>query len=256
MIIFSFTMSASPMTLFRVTSSKRWLQSTRCSNCPRIRAPRFTLETGIPFYRANTLEYIARSAEEAERIWVEVVKEVELLVRNWDSANRLRGTDFAVITSDQTQTSVIEMNPPYRLQISANPAGTPGISGSTQIITAPDTTKNGWLPISTISSGIVVPPGAAFYYNKAVDTNLQKVWPPKEPFSGNMLYKNGFLLPYGIVYVITKDGLFWLAFDPATIPGYQRISPQVCGWPGPVAFNQLSSESSVVPTILILTIFK
>jgi hypothetical protein len=223
---------------------------------PKSQGVSVTLETGIPFYRHNVLEYVARSAEEAERIWKEVVKEVELLVRNWDSANRLRGADFAVITSDQTQTSVIEMNPPFRIQLSANPAGTPGLDGDVQIITAPDTTKNGWLPVSSVSPGIVVPPGAVFFYNKTQDVSLTNIWPPKAPFSGNLLYKNGFLLPYGIVYLITTDGLWWLDFDPATVPGYQRISPQAADGNAPWPINQLTPESGVVPTILILTIFK
>lgn len=223
---------------------------------PKNQGTSLTIETGIPFYRSNILEYVARSAEEAERIWKEIVKEVDLLVRNWDSASRLRGTDFAVITADGTQFSTIEMNPPFRLQISANPAGIPGIVMSKQVVATPDTTKRGWLPISSISPSIVVPAGSAFYYNRPLDTNLQALWPPKEPFSGNMMYKNGFLLPYGIVYVITHDGIFWLDFDPATVPGYQRISPQVADGNAPWPIDQLTPESAGVPTLLILTLFK
>ncbi len=216
-----------------------------------------TTVTGIPFYRSNILEYVCRSADEAQRIWEEVVKEVELLVKNWDASKNLKGTDFATITSDQTIANTFDMFPPIRKQISYLPAGIAGVSGDKQIITVADASLDGWLPVSSASPSIRKPPGARFYYNLDRDSALSAVWPPKEPFDGNELLRNGIALPYGVVYVITADTVWWLDFDPATIPGYQRA-----GWqendgdaPWPTDFVDRTNPG-LVPNMLVLILFK
>lgn len=224
---------------------------------PKNQGVSLTIETGIPYYRSNVLDVVVRSAEELERVWEEVKKEVHWLIKNMNAADRMRGTMFAEITDDLVTESVFEMTPPIRKQLSYHPAGTATYVGGVQGITSPDSSLDGWLPISVAPATIVVPFGAAFYYNIGQDASLQEVWPPKEPFSGNQLFRNGILMPYGVVWTMSKDTIFWHEFDPANIPGYTRLSGQDedGNAPWPISYVSRTNPGDVSPQI-VLTLFK
>lgn len=216
-----------------------------------------TTETGIPYYRSNVLQYVCRSQSEALRIWNVVVEEVQLLVANYDAAMILQEAAFAEITSTGVVSSTSNMTPPILTQISSHPAGTAAVVSGTQVITLADPSKQGWLPASSASPSFIQPPGAAFFYNLPQDSNLSAIWPPAQPYSGNLLYRNGLLLPYNIVWTLTADTLWWLTFNPADIPGYQRVSPQVTDGNAPWCTDYVSpSDPGAVQNIFMLALFK
>ncbi len=224
---------------------------------PKTQGVSLTTETGIPFYRTNVLQFVARSASEAERIWVDVVQEVQLLVANYNSALTLKGTDFAEIDTTGFVISPFTMTPPSRVQITSHPAGTVAVSGLVQSIVTPDTTLVGWLPVSALGPSVVKPPGAAFFYNLALDPNLKAIWPPLQPFGGNQLHRNGLLMPYGTVWELTQDTIWWLDFNPTLIPGYQRTSPGAADGNAPWPIDYVSAASpGAVQNILTITLFK
>lgn len=352
---------------------------------PADQATTMTNLEGIPFYRTNVLEYIARSATEAESIWKTVVEEVEWLVKNWNSSLSLQVIDTAVISEERTEITTMQMRPPQRIQLSYHAAGIlkPGtepytgpasltvtgfantdangvynfVSASTnasiysgyykiavyqntagyffvtspasgggdrcdiftsaaswdgatfdmngamlyinydedpetqnwrlasdeltllavqpvvvasspytgdlawhetnkQFIAPGDVTQTGWLSVSQLGPGARVPNGARFYYNIGVDGGLQKHWPPLKPFEGNMLIRNGIMLPYGIAWVLTDETVWWLDFDPATLARYQQFgSAQDASTPWSTQYVSRSNPGPT-PTILTLVLFK
>ena len=224
---------------------------------PKTQGVSLTTETGIPFYRSNVLEYVCRSAEEAERIWKEVVNQVQMLVRNWNSALRMKGTAFAVISEELATMSDFSMSAPIRRQISYHPAGIAAVADGKQIISSPRSSMQGWLPIWAMATSTGRPPGALFFYNLPMDPDLQAQWPLKEPLSGHQLHRNGLCLPYGICWSLTQEGLWWLDFDPISIPGYQRQSPQANDGRAPWPTDYVSPSSpGAVPNLIFLTLFK
>ncbi len=225
---------------------------------PKNQGVSLTVETGIPYYRSNVLQFVSRSAEEAERIWHDVIAEVDLLVANLNAATSMQATDFAQIDGNGFSISTINsMNPPVQIQLTSLPAGLAAVQSGIQVITTPDPSLMGWLPVSAISPSIAIPANAAFFYNLALDPNLARVWPPLSPLDGNALHRNGISMPYGIVWVLTRDTVWWLKFDPTTIPGYQRTSPgsNDGNAPWPMDLVNLSNPGAV-PNILTLTLFK
>lgn len=223
---------------------------------PKNQGMSLTTATGIPYYRSNVLEYVARTAAEAEEIYVKVVEEVQVLLKNWNASLRMRATEFALITGDLTQTSDVGMNPPLRVSLSYHPAGTSGtVEGKPAIISA-DPNQVGWLPVTFLGLGAVVPPGAKFYYNINRDASLRAAWPPIDPLSGNQLHRNGILMPYGQVWVLTTTTVWWLDFDPATIPGYRRVGAnEDWGAPWPRDYVNRANPGAIGNNIT-LTIFK
>jgi hypothetical protein len=225
---------------------------------PKNQGVSLTTQTQIPYYRSNALEYVARSATEAQEIWLKVVDDAQWLVRNFNAALKLKATQFAEIDEEISVITDISMNPPIRIPLSYHPAGSSGVDGNGKpVIAAPDTLQVGWLPAYVLGPSIIKPPGAAFYYNINRDANLGSNWPPKQPYSGNQLHRNGILMPYDVVWTIDDFTVWWLNFDPATIPGYQRQSPQSNDWGAPWPADYVSRGSpGAVPNLLTLTLFK
>lgn len=225
---------------------------------PKNQGVSLTTQTGIPYYRSNVLEYVARTAEEAEEIWTKVQQEVEWLVKNWNSALRLKAISSVEISETITTNIDMGMNPPLRLALSYHPAGTPGTDGDGfPIIPSADPNAVGWLPVSVLGPGAVIPPGAKFYYNINVDGGLQAAWPPREPYSGNQLHRNGIMMPYGLVWTITGLTVWWLDFDPATIPGYVRNNSGGADWGAPWPADYVSRENpGLQPNLITLILFK
>lgn len=224
---------------------------------PKTQGMSLTTTTGIPFYRHNELKFVARSALEAKRIWDEVVNEVHELVENWNASMVLQAAEFAEVSTEVKYSKGFVMTPPMRINLSYHPAGTPVVVNDKPGIDAPDTGRVGWLPVSLLGVSNTVPPGAVFYYNLTMDQNLASVWPPEVPYEGNQLIRNGLIMPYGVVWTITPEGLWWLDFDPATIPGYQRIDDQEADWGAPWPQDYATPSSpGAVPNILTLMLYK
>ena len=225
---------------------------------PKNQGVSLTTQTQIPYYRVNVLEYIARSAEEAEDIWTKVQDEVFWLVKNFNSALTLKATQFATVTSEMVNVTDISMNPPIRVPLSYHPAGIPSVDENGKpFIAAPDALQTGWLPAYTLGESVIKPPGAAYYYNINRDPNLASNWPPKPPFSGNQLHRNGIMMPYDVVWTLTDYTIWWLDFDPRTVAGYQRVGAQTEDWEVPWPADYVSrGNPGAVPNSITLTLFK
>ena len=215
-----------------------------------------TTEHGIPYYRASTLELVCRSPEELESVWSQIQEEVHWLIRNFDQARTVVGIDYAEITGEAITQGDFGMTPPIRIQLSYHPAGIATVSNNIQDIESPDPTKMGWLPANYAPSQWIKPGGAFLYYNKSADSALNAVWPPKEPFSGNAITWSGMVLPYGVVYVITKDAIWWLTYDADVLMRYIPVSGQgLLNAPWPSDYVN-ENNLGVVSPIIALTLFK
>lgn len=224
---------------------------------PKNQGVSLTTQTGIPYYRSNVLDYVARTAVEAEEIWRKVREEVQWLVKNWNSALKLKATDFVEITESLVLSKDLGMHPPVRVQLSYHPAGIPGKDEQDRpVILSPDPQQVGWLPVELAGSGPLVPAGAKFFYNIAKDQNLFSAWPPKQPHSGNQLHRNGIQMPYGLVWVLTDYTVWWMDFNPATIPGYMRVGgDDDWGAPWPIDYVNRSNPGAI-SNLIQLTLFK
>jgi hypothetical protein len=130
------------------------------------------------------------------------------------------------------------------------------VFSSQQGLINPDSSQSGWLPVASRPFGYAVPAGAVFFYNIARDPGLAAIWPPVAPYSGSILMRNGITMPYGVTHVFTKDTVYWLDFDPATVAGYERKSPEVQDGNAPWPTNYVSRDNpGSPPPILALTIF-
>ena len=223
---------------------------------PKLQGTSLTTQTGIPYYRSNVLEYVARSAVEADEIHTKVAEEIQILIKNWNAALRLKATSILEITEDLTTSRDLSMQPPIRLTLSYHPAGTAGTDSGKPIITAPDANQVGWLPVELLGVGAVVPPGARFYYNTGADQTFAAEMPAKQPWSGHQLYRNGIQMPYGLVWVLDQRTLWWMDFDPADIPGYRRVGAnEDWGAPWPLDYVNRSNPGAV-SNILHLILFQ
>lgn len=217
-----------------------------------------TSELQVPFYRTNCMEVYCRNQDEAERIWQYVNTDVQSLINNWNAAADLQSTVINTITAGNITTTVVDPNAaqpaPTRIQLDYQPAGTATFDGNTQGLTAPDPTLTGWLPATSAPPGWVVPPNGAFFYNIALDKALTAAWPLNMPLSGNLLYRNGILLPYGVIYTITPQTIWWLTFDPSTVPAYARVgSVQDGNAPWPADYVNRSNLGTVSPALILTT---
>lgn len=223
---------------------------------PKIQGTTVTLVNNVPYYRSNIVTFYTRSAEEMERIWNEVVAEVELLVRNWNAAERMRGTKFALIEENITSIRDYAMNPPVRKQLVSYPAGLAVTTEVSQEIANPDATRAGWLPLSVAGPGAIIPPGGKFFYNIQRDPALLSHFPPPEPFSGHMLHKNGLLMPYGVVWAMTANTVWWLDYRPETLPEYARVAGQSADGNAPWPTSYVDPlNPGEVPNLITLTLF-
>ena len=221
---------------------------------PRDRADVINDTFQIPFYRSCKLELFCRSQAEADYIWTVVNEDVQNLITNFNLSFALQGTVTNNVTSDTiTALPPTTMKPPTRIQLDYHPAGTATLTGNVQGITNPNPALTGWLPAASAPTWYTVPVNAAFFYNIALDTVLQAFWPLSQPWSGNELYRNGILLPYGVTHVFTADTIWWLNFDPTTLPGYVRSgSVQDENAPWPADYVDLNNPGAVSPNITLI----
>lgn len=211
---------------------------------------------GVPYYRTNELSFACRTAEEADRIWSDVVKEVQTLMKNINASNRLREISTAEITEDVEESLTSDMSAPQRYQIDYRPAGDATFDDPIQGIENPDEDLMGWLPVSEAPTGWVKPPGAVLFYNITKDSGLKAIWPPKEPLSGNQFFIDGLLLHYGVTHAFTDKTVWWLDFDPINMALFKRVAPQMANanMPWPTDFISRGSPGAYSP-ILTLSLF-
>lgn len=198
----------------------------------------------VPYYRSAELKLLCRSAVDLEFYWQQIVNEVALLVRNINAAQVTMAEQTAVINETTATVANLVGQSSRRVQLSWRPAGLATLSESgVQGITSPNSSLVGWLPVSSVPNGWIVPAGAFLFYNLSQDTALQALWPPTTPFSKHALYRNGLLLPYGLTHVITANTLWWLIFNPDTVPGYIRADGQTQDSNAPWPVDYVSAES-------------
>lgn len=206
----------------------------------------------VPFYRRDICEFYARSASEAARIWEIIQEEVATLVRDVNASNTLTAVEVASVTEEEVVQESQSMNPPIRHFLSYHPCGTAGLVGPVQTIESPFTPdKDGWLPPSQVA--FTPPPGAILAYNIDQDPVLKALLPLKEPWSGHQLTRNGILLQFGLHYTITKDTIWWLEFNPATIAAYTRLTGQVqdANMPWPTDYLNRNNPGDTTPNFTL-----
>lgn len=109
----------------------------------------------------------------------------------------------------------------YRFALTVRPAGdtTPPAVDERHVITSADSSRMGWLPADDDSFDGHAPKGAAFGYNLAAHTALQRVWPPL-PLQGAYLEldrgvaaEGGHGVPLGAhnQCIIDRYGIWWMS---------------------------------------------
>jgi len=207
----------------------------------------------VPFYRRNICEFFARSASEAQRIWEVIQEDVAILVRDVNASNTLTAVEVAAVTEEAIVQESQSMHPPIRHLLSYHPCGVAGLVVDVQTISAPFTPdKDGWLPTSQAGS-FLPPPGGVLFYNIEQDPELKALFPLKEPWSGHQLTRNGILLQFGVHYTITKDTIWWLEFNPATLAAYTRLTGQVqdANFPWPVDYVNRNNPGDTTPNFTL-----
>lgn len=224
---------------------------------PARQSQTLTTNQQIPFYRTSQAEFILRSQAEVDEVWRIVQEDVLALIQNFNLSFTLQGTEVVEVTQDATSDSTFIMNPPIETQLAYRPAGHATITDEgVQDVDTPNNSITGWLPASAAPSTWDRPPTGKFFYNIAADAGLQEVWPLRDPQSGNQLFRNGILLMYGVTHVFTKDTIWWLDFDPTTIPQYQRAgSVQDGNAPWPKDYVDQNNPGAT-PVLLYLVAFQ
>lgn len=113
----------------------------------------------------------------------------------------------------------------YKFELLGSPAvaaptgvNTPA-PGNPHVITLPDASERGWLPVTSFSTATYeIPPGAAFGYNIAHpdETDLLAVWPP-QPLDGATFVQGGIVLDEASV-VVNSSGIWWMTSAYGTAP--------------------------------------
>lgn len=201
-------------------------------------------EGGIPYYRTNLARFVFRTQGAAEEFFEKLKQETKWLATNWDAGEEnLTGTETVRITADSIETLEEGVNMPIRHQLDYRPAGDATYNNGVQGITNPDDSLTGWLPISEVDVNWNVPNGAVLFYNIAKDQTLADIFPPDRPYSSHLLYYNGLALPFGTVWTLTEDTIWWLEYDPSS------ISQMSSNMPWPTDYVDRSNPGSVSPTI-------
>lgn len=181
-------------------------------------SPAAAVIAGTHYYRRATLDLVCRSAAELEYIWGQVQIELNDLIINFNAAGMLSVANTVVLDGGGIGSPTTT---PY-FTLAAVPAGSITISGSTTI-SAPQTNLAGWLPASIYSGA--VPPNGLFYYNMALQSALAAQFPVSTPYTNHQLLRSGVPMPYGTVFVLDTQTIWWLQFNPGSVPDYPDSSP-------------------------------
>lgn len=181
---------------------------------PELDVVKLDEEFQIPFFRTATLNIICRNAEEADNVWEDVVEHTKDLIRNYKASKSLVSGVSATVTESGVS---FENQDSSLTQLSFHPAGVAVVDNGIQNISQPDLDIRGWLPISEISNFDFtdpIPPGAKFFYNIDKHSEVRDVFPIRQPYSDHRLTYNGVEIPYGTVYRVTGDTIYWMDFQP------------------------------------------
>ena len=191
-------------------------------NAPKVLADGKT----IPYYRRNQMEVFARSPRELNEIWEYLKVDVSRLIADLNSSEVLTAFSGANIGDDGDIETYDLSEATVSVSLSWEPAG--NWNGTT--ITAPDSSKKGWLPISEFENTIAnpvdsVPSEALWFYNRGADSLFDLFFNKvATPYSLNLLELNAVMLLQGSsgAYDVTKDTVFWLNNSNASLEGVQK----------------------------------
>lgn len=234
-------------------------------------------EEAETFYRKSLLEFFCLSQYEVENLWQDVQTDVAHLLKNLRAADNLSSSE--VVTVETTGT-FISSGPPSQIlhTLSIHPEGSPVLNDGVQEIATdnPDLdlyynqliteypavrfpqnspadtpyAEGGWLPVEFLPARFTAPTGARFWYNVAYYPKLQREFPLRSPVDVHQLRLNGTILPYGQVYVIDGNTIYWLDFDPEDVPGWPKIGN------APWALDYVDRSSAGTPMSLQLLIYR
>lgn len=150
----------------------------------------------------------------------------------------IQGQQHTIIVDPDIPT-LFSLHRHYKYSLVCLPAGshTPPNSGNRHVITNPDNTQEGWLPVSDpIFSGKNIPTDAVFGYNIEVSP-LKDLWPPIPVESAYLEWDRGkdkdlmgVAVPLGEdkLCVINEDGIWWMTdcYDDVPWPtNYDSANP-------------------------------
>jgi len=194
------------------------------------------LEQSTPFYRTSQIRLFLRSPEEVEQVWTAIKEDVVDLVRNLELERSLLAVEQFQVSGVSGQSSLVvtdtatfsEQADQVLLTLDYRPAGLAAVDASNnQTIITANAALTGWLPISEAPGSLVVPAGAKFFYNTAVETAIASELPLLEPGNIHFLTLNGVKLTHGTTFHINSTGIFWLTFDPVTTGGDLFLDDEV-----------------------------
>jgi hypothetical protein len=178
-----------------------------------------TPNQNLPYYRTNQIELFLRSPAEVEEVWKSIQDDVERLVWDYNSVYAMQAVETVeVAETAQVISSTLQEMPSEsntetsRLAMFFRPAGDAGFDGADKpIVVNPSEAYEGWLPVSMVPASYTdpVPADAVFFYNKTKHSEFNALMPLSTPYDKHFLYYNGLLLPYGIVYEVTQDTIYW-----------------------------------------------
>jgi hypothetical protein len=244
---------------------------------PKAGAAKLEENLQIPFFRKNELIFNCRSIVERAQLWKKIQAHVQLLVDNLNASENLISTpDIVHIESTQAGEPAVTSN---AFTLSALPVGDVDVDSGDQTIVYPPTapeldtfyeataelfgsgvpqvsnsfgySTSGWLPIAMLPADKITqaaPAGAKFWINLAFYPKLRARLASARPYDRHFLVLNGATLPYGVVYKITDDAIYWLDFPPASVPGF----PTAGNAPWPLNYSDL--ENIGTPMLLQLTL--
>ena len=160
-----------------------------------------SVQVGRYFLSANTVGQLERQAEGA-------------------SIPVLYADGNGIVFVQPQYKNIAENHCHFKFDLYTTVAGVHGIPapGQRHAITSPDASKPGWLPADHASFQDLAPKGAAFGYNLAQHSDLNRVWPPMPAeYAAVVLFSGdkglGQELPMGEtgLVVIDRHGLWWMS---------------------------------------------
>ena len=168
-----------------------------------------------PYYRGSSLTLVFRTPVEVEDAWKKIQEDTHDLMKNLELEDVLRAVAVTTTDGQELNHQLLENVQHTLIKISYHPAGSAGLDDGEQVITNPDDTVRGWLPVSEVPAHFIdpVPGGTLFFYNIDQHQELKDRFPPEQPFSQHSLFFSGLKMSWDTQYIITRDTIYWKAFE-------------------------------------------
>lgn len=201
----------------------------------------------VPYYRTEMIQFFCRNPQEVETLWERVKSQTADLIRNYNSFHRLKNIDEVTISEGSVIDTTITTDMQTLINLDFKPAGEPDIVSGEVVINNPDPELTGWLPVSEAPTNYNVPAGARFFYNIDKNPALKELFPVKTPRNVHLMHYEGVKLPYGIVYRITENTIYWMDFNTGDVafPNNQNV-------PWGQDFIDRNNPGTFIPQISIL----